>query len=81
MGGGGGGGQGGREGEVLATGIPISIPEFSGFFDSGWSPGETLGKSNKISDWLFRVTTYCFAPEILGHFHSIVPESLQATNR
>ena len=45
---------------------------------------ERLGKSNKIyiffSDWLFRVMTYCFAPEIVAHFHSIVPESLQATN-
>ena len=42
-----------------------------------------MGNSNKISffDWLFRVTTYCFAPEILAHFDSIVTESLQATNR
>ena len=37
----------------------ISIPESSGFFVSGWSPGKTERKSNKISffDKLFRVTT------------------------
>ena len=28
--------------------LPISIPESSGFFVSGWSPRETLGKANKI---------------------------------
>ena len=26
------------------TAVAISIPESSGFFVSGWSPGETLGK-------------------------------------
>ena len=63
--------------------VVISIAESSGFFVSGWSPGERLGKSNKIyffSDWLFRVTAYCFAPEFLAHFDSIVPECLQVTN-
>ena len=63
--------------------FPISIPESSGFFVSAWSPGETLGNSNKyifVFEWLFRAATYCFAPEIMSHFHSIVPESLQATN-
>ena len=34
-----------------------------------------------LFDWLFRLTTYCFAPEILTHFHYTVPESLRATNR
>ena len=32
-----------------------------------------------LFDWLLHVTTYCFVPEILAHFHSIVPASLQAT--
>ena len=26
---------------------PVSIPESSGFFVSGWSPGETLGQWNE----------------------------------
>ena len=65
---------------LLSKVFPISIPASPGFFATGWSPGETLGNSNILSfDWLFHVTTYCFAPEIL-HFHFIVPEPLQATN-
>ena len=31
--------------------------------------------------WSFRATTFCFAPEILVHLHSIVAGSLQVTNR
>ena len=31
---------------------PISIPESSGFFVSGWSPGETLGQWNESAPGL-----------------------------
>ena len=59
----------------------IDNPRVLRLFFSGWSPGDTLGNSNIIYIFLirlFRVTTYCFAPEFLAHFSSIVPKSLQA---
>ena len=52
------------------------------FFVSGRLPGEALGNSKKkILIGCFRVTTYCFVQKFLAYFDSIVPESLQATNR
>ena len=36
-----------------------------------WRDSRSSNKIYMFYDWLFRVTTYCFAPEILAHIHPL----------